>query len=516
MRRAFIAVILSAFFCAPSFAGAAGFLPAAKNKVAASAVIISPSGTDSGSCPLATPCFSLTYASTKVAAGGAIYARGGSYCFSGEQDMGAVGTASQHISVSAYPGDSAVTFTCGDQSFYGILLRVTSTGAHLNFSNLNFDCGAHAFGAYAAISDTVPAACAAEFSDDAGSNDMFFENVTMQGGRREAYVLNGSPNVLDHMTIVHNAQDNNSSRPACTAAGVKTNCLASGPPPWRTVSGGGGGGWPGATRNNGNVYTVTNSNIYENDGEGALLGGVTVLLQNDTFYDNFSTNVGCDGVSGHCIMESIFSYTTQNAEYERYRFTGGAPAIGISVATEGGVNGEVTITNSVSYGGWFNFSYSNDSSAPQCYSNITVVGNTFANPIGPASSFQENINTDEFGTTCNQRPNPQGNVWENNIAYINNSQPQTNNGAGQTVTFDHNTWFGGSGGSWAGGTGDTTSDPLFAGTIGTSSPTAYQLQSGSPAKGTGVSIGKWTVRDLGNNPRPNGSAQYHMGAWNFP
>jgi hypothetical protein len=466
--------------------------------------VIATSGSDSNPCTLASPCATIAHAAALAAPGNNVYARAGTYTFSVEQDIGVAGTSSQHIVIAGYPGDAVPVFTGGVKQMFGVLLRTTSTAAYLDFSGITLDCGVAGFGDYATMTNTSPAACGYPFVSDAGSNNLTFEAVTFDNARQQGFVLNGSPVTMDHIDVHHTAWDNNAAAPTCDSS-----CSSTGAP-WRTSSGSGGGGWPSATTPIGGVFTITNSTIHENDGEGLLLGGTTDIVRNNILYDNFSTQIGCDGVSGTCTVDGNIMYTTQTAEYERYRFSGYAPSVNIGHDTEGGPNGSVITTNNIAYGGWINFSQFNSGNDPRCWTNFITVGNTFANPIGPAASFQTNVSLNENSTTCGTQS---GNVWRDNIAYVDNGNPQTSNTAGTNTSFDHNLWFGGSGGTWAGGTGDLTSDPLFEGVLG-STAANYKLKPASPAIGAGVSISTWTTIDFGGNPRPDVSSHYDIGAWN--
>jgi hypothetical protein len=429
-----------------------------------------------------------------------IYARAGTYVTAGsEEDVSAAGTSGSHITFTNYPGDANPVFEGGVQSQYGVYLRMESGAAYIDFSNFTINCQADTTD-YSTMSNTSPVACGYPLEANSGSGNITFTGVTFRGGRQQGIFTQGSPYTFNQITLTRNAWDNNASRP--TGAGG----------PWRTTSGGGGGGWPSAFAAEGAVLTLENSTIADNDGEGILAGGTTATIQNNVFYDNFSTNAGCDGVSGTCTLSGNLFYTTQNSEYERYRFTGYAPAINIGHDTEGGRNGTVVTVNNIATGGWYNYSFFNSTNQTNCFSNYVTVGNTFVNPIGPGGSYQANVNVNNNGTSCSS---PSGSYWQDNIAFINNSQPQTSNSGVGGVTYNHNDWYGGSGGAWAGGTGDITSNPNFAGTLGNGSdPTVYQLLSGSPAIGAGTSISTWASSDYGGNARPDSNGKYDDGAWN--
>lgn len=418
-----------------------------------------------------------------ASAGSTVYWRAGTYTFSSEQDISVAGNASNPVTWTVYPGDAAPTFTGGDKSQYGVMIRLTGSAAYNTLSSFSADCGAWGTN-YASLSSTLPAACGYVVSVNSGTTHNAIASCNIEGARQEAYADSGSYFTVNGCAIFHNANDNNPGNPGG----------------WRNTSNG-GGGWPGATAYPGSPdhTLIENSQIYENYGEGALLGGNTATFQNNVVHDNFSSEVGCDGVtSGLCTITGNWIYTNQESGFERYRSGSPAPAISIGMGTEGGRNASVFVANNVVYGGYFNYSYFNNTNDSACYSHYVVVGNTFVNPIG--STYQTNVNIDTNSTSCSTQS---GNVWMDNISAVYNGNPNVNIPSNQGFVYDHNDWYGGGGGPLAGGSGDLTLDPLFLGPISGTSPLNFNLQRGSPLLNVGSSILIYTTLDYLGNSRMN-------------
>jgi len=94
---AFLAIIAIVFFAA---------LPATPALGQASAIYISPTGLDLGSCPITAPCLTLPYAARQASAGDTVYVRAGVYYVRAEW----VVTGESDLLITAYPADIALGY----------------------------------------------------------------------------------------------------------------------------------------------------------------------------------------------------------------------------------------------------------------------------------------------------------------------------------------------------------------------------------------------------------------------
>lgn len=476
------------------------------------ALVISPSGSDSSPCTVASPCATITHISglTNTSSPQTYYLRGnaGAYSFTAEQDISTVCTSGSRCTWTTYPGDARAVIrgnSSGSQmTQFGSMIRFASSGpaAFNKISNVTIDCGAWSAGSYATMTNTSPVACGSPLTIDATTTNNVITQSDLIGGRQAAWNDNGSFFTATYNFVGHNANDNNPANPGG----------------WRTFTGNGGGGWPGATSYGGDHADIEHNFITQNYGEGCLCGGNTNTVQYNTFIDNFSSEVGCDGGTGTCTINANYIASTPaslTCQFGRWRFTACEPANGLDNGTEGGNAQTVIETNNIVVGSYESFSYFNNSTLTACYSNYIVAGNELVNPIGDptGANFPENVNLNTNGASCGTQS---GSIWRDNIAYISNGcqsgngSCQTNIPSGTNTAFDHNVWFGGTGGVWAGGTGDLTSDPQLTGPI--SSLTAlnwgspnFALGATSPALAAGANILTYAPLDFLGNARVAGT-----------
>lgn len=262
----------------------------------------------------------------------------------------------------------------------------------------------------------------------------------------------------------------------------------------------------GVGLNNGSDVRVLDNEIFENYGEGLdvyLMRDVEV--RGNRFHDNFAAQLYLDNVEG-AVAEGNFIYTNYNPDFYRSLYNNNGPSPGIEVANESPnapLLSQVVIRNNIVVGGVYQFIYWKG--VGQGMKNLLVANNTFVKGERLSNGV---LHIDSDSLTTNVR-------FANNIFFSRGGSiaeewniPGTLSG----VTFDHNTWYGGSYPSRVSGTGDLVRDPLFSNPAGTAA-LDFKLRGASPAIDSGVSLGE-VSNDYFGGKRPEGG-RHDQGAHEY-
>ena len=264
--------------------------------LASPAFFVSTTGSDTGDGSSAHPWRTLNYAVSKLQAGNTLYAYGGTYAET--VTVWHSGTASQPITITAYPGQKPVIdgATIAVPSWVGLLQvygnDVTVSGFELR--NINVD-GHGGLGGTAVVQGGFGAVLY-------GTNDkiasMTIHDIWAQG----VMVQGDAGTVADN--VVHDVAMSN-----CRAAG-HPNCSSTGP----------SSGWPSCVTiaspygHNQVIHggTIERTTVYNCWGEGVSTwqsDGVTI--QDNTIYDNWAENLYVNNAT-HALVQRNLVYNTPN------------------------------------------------------------------------------------------------------------------------------------------------------------------------------------------------------------
>ena len=273
-------------------------LGVATPQLAASAVYVSPSGSDSADGSSLHPWRTLTYAVSKLQPGSTLYARGGTYAET--LTVWRAGSASLPITIAAYPQEHPVidAATVAVPSWWGLLQvygnYVTVSGFELR--NINVD-GHGGLGGTAVVQGGVGVMVY-------GSNDTI-ASMNVHDTWAQGVFVQGDAGLVED-TVVHDVALSN-----CRAAG-RANCI-----PASTVS----SGWPSCVSiasnfGSGRIThggTIARTTVYNCWGEGIstwLSDGVTI--EDNTTYDNWAENLYVDNATNTLVQRNLVYNTPGN------------------------------------------------------------------------------------------------------------------------------------------------------------------------------------------------------------
>ncbi len=439
----------------------AGYWPAHGEQTAANGTTyyVATDGNNENAGTQDAPFATINKALAMVEAGDTVMVRGGTYNLTERIWTEATGTADARIVLQAYPDETPV----------------------LDCSNTEHDSSClSAAGQYMDIVGfEVRNAQRTGISVWGGSHIRIRNNVvhgSVRGGIYAGY---------DDMTTVKDIVIEGNT--------VYDNCQENNPPPPEQ-----GSGWPsgiGVFNTTGAV--IANNRVYENYGEGIIMG-----LMDDgeaygnVVYDNYSIGMYMDNATNVTYRNNLI-YTTNNPTF--YRF--GLPANGIQIANEiydhTNISRNNHILNNIIIGARKGFSYGNYHHGGGLQ-NVVVAHNTFYHSGGALISIDEDSGH-------------QHTEIYNNIFYQTGDSPPVTFAGESGITFHHNSWYGGDAGP-AAGEGDSIADPLLV-NPGSTTPTDYRLQAGSPLIDAGATS-DLVQDDYAGTARPVGSG-YDIGAYEY-
>lgn len=225
--------------------------------------------------------------------------------------------------------------------------------------------------------------------------------------------------------------------------------------------------------------TITNNNVYQNNGEGlGFLLSTGGLVQLNNVHDNFSVEIYLDNARS-ILVNRNFAYSTGDTRFYR----DGNPAAGIGTANEpysaSNPLSDLTITNNIvvnSHWGFYYGAYGNGGGLK----NTTVANNTFYRSTAALLWIENDTHANS--------------VIENNI--FDQVGGIMTSVAGGGVSYHNNQWYGGNAGA-AAGAGDIIGDPLLANPGGLNAAD-YKLSVNSPGLQLGSLVSNVTADYWGN------------------
>lgn len=416
---------------------------------------VATNGNDSNPGTENQPFATIRKAVAAVAAGDAVYVRGGTYYLDKGMWIGKSGTESAHIIFQSYPGETAIL-----------------DGEKMPDNNDSFTIG----GEYIDIKNFEVRNTTRMGINIWGGKHIQLLNNTIHDSKKAGIYMGYS----DDTTVTDILVDGNT---------VYDNCLIN---KARNKS----GGWPpGITADGKGDIRITNNKVYHNYGEGIGIWADGALVSGNTVYDNFSVEIYLSNATNSTV-EKNFVYTANNSEF--YRFD--QPASGIQLANEGISNrlNNNQIINNIVIGGREGLSYYAGYGFGGGLRKTVIANNTFYK----ATKALVLIDKDAGHKNT---------VIANNIFYQTGDIAMTKVEASSEVTFQNNLWYGGDADS-ASGKDDVNADPLLV-KPGTIVASDYKLNSGSPAIDTGTKISQVATDYTGLN-RPVGK-QHDIGAYEY-
>jgi hypothetical protein len=401
---------------------------------------VAPYGADNANGSLNAPVATLNKASTLAQPGDTIFLRGngGPFYWTTWQNVACVGTQQQPITIMPY-NNEVVTIDGSNSLGTGNIQNdqyqplVVLSGQHITFKNVymrnSIGRGLNMNGSYLT-------------ADNITIHDNYAEGIT-----------------ADAYTYPHDLMINN-----CT---IYRTCLAHEPGNPNYIT-----GWGSAINiNQVTNLTIQNSRVYHNYGEGiGPFNCTNVLIQDNIAYDNNSVNLYVNNNTNTIVQRNFVYNDSDGPQYHEGDLSG---AFGIVLANENGqatgVN-NVQVLNNVVVNTGIAFEYG-DWLGGGGMRNCLIMNNTFYGGVaGPVLGIYD------------------ANGGHYNTRFANNIFRQTTgnilvddhgNGSPGSITFDHNSWTGGSiNNSRETGTGDVNVDPAFV-NPGILDPGGFRLTSGS-------------------------------------
>lgn len=270
--------------------------------VTADAIYVATTGNDSNAGTQASPYKTLAKALTAVQAGRTVYVRAGTYA-TVNQVINAMGTASNRITISAYPGEKVILDASGGNlSLTGSIVDIK--GSYITFSGFELRNSSGR-----AMTMT-------------GTGNVVSNNI-MHDVKTNGLVDAGTNNTVDSNEFYNTVLQN------------ENNAMGS-------------GGWAEAL----NTFQSTNSTfknnyIHDNWGEGIdFIRSTGGVADNNTVTDSFSVLIYVDGTSSVKVTNNHLANTKPTYD----RSTGAAYAILLADESGGSSLSNLTITGNTMYG----------------------------------------------------------------------------------------------------------------------------------------------------------------------
>lgn len=395
-------------------AGRAKPLGASAPQFAASAVFVSPTGSDSADGTRDHPWRTLTHAVSTLKAGYTLYAEGGTYAET--LTVWRAGTAALPITITAYPGQHPVidAASLSVPSWSGLLQvygnYVTVSGFELR--NMNVD-GHGGLGGAAVVQGGFGAVVY-------GANDTI-ASMTIHDTWAQGILVQGDAGTVTD-TVVHDVALSN-----CRTAG-RANCM-----PASTVA----SGWPSCVSiaspfGSGHVThggTIQRTTVYDCWGEGVstwLSDGMTI--QDNTTYDNWAENLYVDNATNVLVQRNLVYNTPGNLVGKKSGFALADEYTNTSASQPNPLSSRVVVIDNLVY----NASFS-------AYNWTLVGGSGLVDDVIANNTFVDtDPTTQAFMTGGPANTVPVANVGStiaNNIIIGANTLPSS---AG--IAFSHNLW----------------------------------------------------------------------------
>ncbi len=429
---------------------------------AAATYYASPTGSGT-TCSLSLPC-ALNTGTGKLVAGDTLYLRGGQYNVNYRVTVTKSGTASSYITVSGYPGETAI-IDGGGTVPWGL---VNADGAYVEYKNLTVQnsggVGIMLYGNYSKLTNCI------------------VKNSYGAGIRADDNTGGGKYQTIDGCEVFNNG------------------LIA--------VPGGGNeGAYPsGIQTDHAQYVTIKNCIVYNNWGEGINPYNSThATIQHCVAYDNLRMNYYLDNSSYGRIEASLGYVTPGNAFSGRAYSSQDNIFIFDENDEDWAPNTDLVIINNMMVGGDYglHFGYTSISKPGSGIKNSIIANNTFVQN----SNSRHAIYMDSGGTHSNS-------IFENNIIEQDGTAAIANIPSAITgITFDFNNWSK-TPPTAARGPHDLLANPLLAKstplTPGNMTAGYFRLTADSPAVDHGIPISA-VLDDFFGTPRPYGSS-YDMGA----
>jgi len=427
--------------------------------LAATTYYVATTGNDSNPGTQAAPFKTVRKAGLVADPGDTVYVRGGTY-YTDPIPLAKIGSATSRIVFKAYPGEKAIL-----------------DGSQSNDANPDIFTVAGQY--YDIVGFEIRWAKRIGVNLWGSKHIRVLNNTIHDSHWGAVYSGNGAVNLHFEGNVVYNNAHNNDK-----------------------FQFGHQGGWPSAVNLTGDGDVVVKNQIYENWGEGIGAYGTNHYVANNVLHDNYAADIYVNNIAQSTI-ENNFIYSLNKPEFHRFQ----ASAIGIAFANESGsepvqFNNNKIINNIVT--GPRHWGLYHWNGAGGGLKNSLIAHNTVV-VAGEGGVFHVD-NSSHSNTTI-----------ANNIFYqLNSSQPLTDFATVAGLTFKHNLWFGGNGGSGSGGKGsgpgDVTANPQVVNANGQSAAD-FRVQAGSPAINAGTALTN-VPKDHFGGARPQGSAP-DIGAHEF-
>lgn len=417
---------------------------------------VSRQGSDNQAGTVSSPFLTIIKASQVAKSGDTIMLRGGTYLLNSSQRVDNGGSPGSPITVQSYPGEWAVLDGKNLTSGHDALIVGKQ---YVNLKNFEIaNSPNHGISIW-------------------GGKNIVISGLTVRGSQRNGiYMGHSNPWTIDNVKVEKSKIFNN------VLTNINRNLK------W----------WPAALACNSCTNIVfENNTVYNNYGEGINFNQVKGgRVKGNKVFDNFSANVYLDQVSYVTISQN-FLYTKEDTRF----FRDAKSATQIKVANEGSNNylTNLTITGNILIGGLAGFRYSSWGVGGGLR-NTLFANNTIYAAYG-SSEYLINIDQDlgHSGTRiANNIFQYSGGGW-GLVRFFNHSG----------ISWDHNSWYGGSAKNAASST-DIITNPMFA-NPGTHNADGYRLTESSPCRKVGSTIPAASIDFAGvarNTPYDLGAYAY--------
>jgi parallel beta-helix repeat protein len=445
------------------------------------AYFVSTTGSDTNPGTLMQPFRTIQYGVNKLVAGDTLYIRGGTY--TERVTITKSGTASAPITISSYPGETAIMDGSGLSSTLSVetpMINLRASYVIVQNLELTFPRGR---GIYVYKSPTLNASH--NIIRNNNIHHMFGSGINVWGD------YNLVENNKLWKTMLQNDCDNRSSNDGINCAGYS---------------------WSGTITIGDSTYpyyglntTIRNNQVYQSYGEGILCMYTDyATIEGNRVWDSWALGIYPD----HCSYTSINNnlvYYTSDTEYWRFATSSSpSPAMGILLSNESNIPShpighDINVFNNIIVNAFQGIYFWSGQISGSALINVTIANNTIVNN----GNYRSGIFIDSPINASHQNTLIKNNL----ILETYNWDPGVCNSC-TGITFSNNLW---SRSPSVSGAGDIVanpqlSDPPHAIDLDQAAhpldPHWYQLTSGSPAIGHASPL-SFVTNDYFNNPRDN-------------
>jgi parallel beta-helix repeat protein len=414
---------------------------------------VSPTGNDSNPGTLTQPFRTIQKGVNKLAAGDTLYIRGGTY--TEKIQINVSGSPSQHITISSYPGETAIMDGNGlDPTLPAYTRLIELNGSYVLIENLEL---------------TYPKGRGIVLWKDANTDSSYniIRNLNVHNTWGVGIQVLGDNNLIENSTI--------------TKADLANADSNRDPVNWID-------GYGISIGDSGHAYygmntIVRNNKVYDTYGEGIIcMYTDNALIEDNLAFDNWAENIYLDTCSYITVRNNLIYYTT-NHEY--WRFTN-APAAGIEFSNEGinshPIGHDLQIYNNIIINAISGIYFWTGWASGSASINNTIAYNTIV--INSAYAAVYGILIEAPKNTVHSNT-----VIENNLVLIANLGHPMYFATTTGLTYSHNLW---SQTPYNIGTGDIVGNPLLNDPTHnvdfSIDPSWYKLTSLSPAIGKALTM----------------------------